>query len=183
MTESVAGCIVGIGEVVLLPLDRLKVLSQTNEAALKNRGLASIVRSEGMRGLYAGTVVTMSRNAPGSFCLFGGTACAKELMGIKDYSSATFLQNSIASLAGSCLSIAVTNPMDVVKTRIQNKDFDKVTSGSTIIAQILKEEGTGAFFKGLTPKIVASAPKLVFAYTMTEFFLKLMNGGKTPQKK
>jgi hypothetical protein len=178
MTESVAGCLIGIGEVILLPLDRLKVLSQTNEAVLKNRGLIGIIRSEGIRGLYAGTVVTMSRNAPGSFCLFGGTAVAKEMMGLTDYSKATFFQNSVASLAGSCLSIAITNPMDVVKTRIQNKCFSNATSGSTIIAQIMKEEGFGAFFKGLTPKIVASAPKLVFAYTMTEYFLKLMTAGK-----
>lgn len=178
MTESVAGCLIGIGEVVLLPLDRLKVLSQTNEAVLKNRGLFGIIRAEGVRGLYAGTVVTMSRNAPGSFCLFGGTAFAKELMGLTDYSKATFFQNSVASLMGSCLSITVTNPMDVVKTRIQNKDFNNATSGATIIAQIMKEEGFGAFFKGLTPKVVASAPKLVFAYTMTEYFLKLMNNKK-----
>ena len=179
MTESIAGCLIGIGEVVLLPLDRLKVLSQTNEAALKNRGLFGIIKSEGVRGLYAGTAVTVCRNAPGSFCLFGGTALTKDyLFGLQDYTQATFFQNSVSSLVGSCLSITVTNPMDVVKTRIQNKDFSNATSGATIIAQIMKEEGFGAFFKGLTPKVLASAPKLVFAYTMTEYFLTLMNAGK-----
>lgn len=179
MSESVAGCLIGIGEVVLLPLDRLKVLSQTNPEALANRGLFGIIRQEGIRGLYAGTVVTMTRNAPGSFCLFGGTAFTKDVIfGLEDYSKATFLQNMIASAVGSCVSITVTNPMDVVKTRIQNKNFGDSHSGASILAQIVKEEGFGAFFKGLTPKVVASAPKLVFAYTMTEYFLQLMGKGK-----
>lgn len=179
MSESVAGCLIGIGEVVLLPLDRLKVLSQTNPEALKNRGLLGIIRQEGIAGLYAGTFVTMTRNAPGSFCLFGGTAFTKDVIfGLEDYSKATFFQNMCASAVGSCVSITVTNPMDVIKTRIQNKDFGAKHSGASILASIVKEEGFGAFFKGLTPKVVASAPKLVFAYTMTEYFLKLMGGGK-----
>lgn len=179
MSESVAGCLIGIGEVVLLPLDRLKVLSQTNPEALKNRGLVGIIRSEGISGLYAGTVVTMTRNAPGSFCLFGGTAFTKDIIfGLEDYTKATFLQNMIASAVGSCVSITVTNPMDVIKTRIQNKDFGAKHSGASILAEIVKEEGFGAFFKGLTPKVIASAPKLVFAYTMTEYFLTLMNAAK-----
>lgn len=183
MSESVAGCLIGIGEVVLLPLDRLKVLSQTNPEALKNRGLMGIIRQEGIAGLYAGTVVTMTRNAPGSFCLFGGTAFTKDIVfGLEDYSKATFLQNMIASAVGSCVSITVTNPMDVIKTRIQNKDFGSKHSGVSILAEIIKEEGPSAFFKGLTPKVVASAPKLVFAYTMTEYFLTLMGKSKKQQQ-
>jgi hypothetical protein len=68
--------------------------------------------------------------------------------------------------------------MDVVKTRIQNKDFGAKHSGLTILAEIVREEGPTAFFKGLTPKVVASAPKLVFAYTLTEYFSKILSGKK-----
>lgn len=176
MTESVAGSLIGIGEIVLLPLDRLKVLSQTNEGVLKNRGLFNIIRSEGM-GLYAGAGVTVLRNAPGSFCLFGGAAFTKDVIfGLEDYRKATFAQNMVASTVGSVLSITVTNPMDVVKTRIQNKAFGESVSGGKVIADIAKQEGVGAFFKGLSPKVIASAPKLVFAYTMTEYFSKLLTG-------
>jgi hypothetical protein len=171
MTESVAGMMVGIGEVVLLPLDRLKVLSQTNDAALKNRSIVKIFMTEG-RGMYAGVGVTILRNAPGSFCLFGGTAFTKDVVfGLSDYSKATVMQNMAAATVGSCLSIAVTNPMDVVKTRIQNKNFGDSTTSSQVVRGIMRDEGFGAFFKGLTPKITASAPKLVFAYTMTEYFI------------
>jgi hypothetical protein len=79
---------------------------------------------------------------------------------------------------GSVLSITVTNPMDVVKTRIQNKDLGEKHSGAKIVREILREEGASAFFKGVTPKVTASAPKLVFAYTMTEYFVTLIKGSK-----
>jgi hypothetical protein len=176
MTESISGSLIGIGEIVLLPLDRLKVLSQTNDAALANRSLVSVIRSEGM-GLYAGAGVTAMRNAPGSFCLFGGTAFTKDVIfGLDDYSKATFTQNMIASTVGSVMSIACTNPMDVVKTRIQNKNFGEKHSAGKICREILRDEGISAFMKGVTPKVTASAPKLIFAYTMTEFFAKRLRG-------
>jgi len=173
-TEATAGSIVGVSEIVLLPFDRLKILSQTNQAALQNRSLIRIILTE-RSGLYAGAGVTALRNAPGSFFLFGGTAFTKDFVfRLEDYSKATFLQNMAASAVGSCCSIAFTNPMDVVKTRIQNKSFGGGVTGLQVISAILKKEGVPAFFKGLTPKIVSSAPKLIFAYTMTEFFIKVL---------
>jgi hypothetical protein len=178
MTESVAGCMIGIGEIVLLPLDRMKVMSQTNEGAMKGQGVIKLIKSEGM-GLYAGAGVTAMRNAPGSFCLFGGTAFAKDIIfGLNDYRDATVVQNMVASGFGSVLSITITNPMDVIKTRIQNKNFGEKHSGLTIMRDLVKEEGASAFFKGVTPKVFASAPKLIFAYTMTEFFIGVLRGTK-----
>lgn len=178
MEDAVAGCLIGLGEVILLPLDRLKVLSQTNEAAM-SQGLFRLLRQEGVRGMYAGTLVTMGRNAPGSFCLFGGTAFTKGyIFGLADYRSATLFQNLCASTVGACLSIAISNPMDVIKTRVQNQTEGHRRSAAAVATSMLKEEGVTSFFKGLTPKIVASAPKLIFAYTMTEFIYTRMNGSK-----
>jgi hypothetical protein len=174
MTDGTSGCLIGIGEVVLLPLDRLKILSQTNPEALGGRSAFAVLRAEGIVAGYAGVGTTIARNAPGSFALFGGTAFAKDVMfGLKDHRDATFIQNSVASLVGSVLSITITNPMDVVKTRIQNKGFGEKASGIKVLAAIVKEEGPTAFFKGLTPKVLASAPKLVFAYTITEYLAKI----------
>ncbi|KAG5512138.1 hypothetical protein JKF63_07606 [Porcisia hertigi] len=178
MEDAAAGCLIGLGEVFLLPLDRLKVLSQTNEAAMRS-GLLPLLRQEGFRGMYAGTVVTMCRNAPGSFCLFGGTAFTKGyIFGLDDYRHATLFQNMCASTVGACLSIAVSNPMDVVKTRVQQQTEAERRSAVTTATMMLREEGVSSFFKGLTPKIIASAPKLIFAYTMTEYFYKMMNVSK-----
>jgi len=60
--------IIGIGEIVLLPLDVLKIKRQTNPEAFRGRGVVRIVRDEGF-GLYRGWGWTAARNAPGSFAV------------------------------------------------------------------------------------------------------------------
>lgn len=60
--------LIGIGEIVLLPLDVLKIKRQTNPEAFRGRGVFQIVADEGM-GLYRGAGWTAARNAPGSFAV------------------------------------------------------------------------------------------------------------------
>jgi hypothetical protein len=58
----------GIGEVVLLPLDALKIKRQVNPEAFRGRGFVRIFMEEGTT-LYRGWGWTMARNAPGSFAV------------------------------------------------------------------------------------------------------------------
>jgi len=60
--------LIGIGEIVLLPLDVLKIKRQTNPEAFRGRGLFKIISDEGF-GLYRGWGWTAARNAPGSFAV------------------------------------------------------------------------------------------------------------------
>lgn len=60
--------LIGIGEIVLLPLDVLKIKRQTNPESFRGRGLFKIIADEGM-GLYRGAGWTAARNAPGSFAV------------------------------------------------------------------------------------------------------------------
>ena len=66
--HSTAGSLIGIGEIVLLPLDVLKIKRQTNPEAFRGRGVLRIIRDEGF-GLYRGWGWTAARNAPGSFAV------------------------------------------------------------------------------------------------------------------
>ena len=86
--------------------------------------------------------------------LFGASAATKEyVLGIKDYSKATWTQNFIASVAGAVASITIAAPLDTVKTRIQNQNFETKLSGVTVVKDLIKHEGPAALFKGLTPKV------------------------------
>ncbi|KAI5819026.1 mitochondrial carrier domain-containing protein [Pyronema omphalodes] len=162
-----AGSLIGIGEIVLLPLDVLKIKRQTNPEAFRGRGLFKIIADEGM-GLYRGWQWTAARNAPGSFALFGGSAFAKEALGIKDYNKATWGENFIASVAGATASLVVSAPLDVIKTRIQNRNFENPEGGFKIVSNMIKNEGPTAFFKGLTPKLLMTGPKLVFSFWLAQ---------------
>lgn len=61
---ATAGSIMGVGEIVLLPLDVLKIKAQTAPETLKGRGVLQIVKEEGLN-LYKGGAWTAARNAPG----------------------------------------------------------------------------------------------------------------------
>lgn len=169
MLNATSGSLIGLGEIVLLPLDVLKIKAQTNPAVLQGRGVMEIFRSEGM-ALYRGWNWTAARNMPGSFALFGANSfiytrvfCTE---GPKD---STFGQIVCASVFGGTTSIIVSSPLDVIKTRIQNKPFDDPRSGASLLKDLVKEEGAHAFFKGLTPKLGLIGPKLCFSFTIAQW--------------
>ncbi|GAA5821537.1 hypothetical protein JCM3770_000860 [Rhodotorula araucariae] len=176
MMAATAGSLTGIGEIVLLPLDVLKIKRQTNPEAFRSRGFVQIVRDEGF-SLYRGASWTAARNAPGSFALFGGSAFTKEyVFKLEDYRTATWYQNFIASIAGSVSSIAISQPLDVIKTRIQNQNFESKVGGMTVVRELIKHEGFGAFFKGLTPKVLVVGPKLIFSFTLAQTLIPYKRG-------
>ena len=90
------------------------------------------------------------------------------MFGLTNYSDATWTQNFVASIGGSVASITVAAPLDVVKTRIQNANFENKVGGVTIIRDMVRNEGFTAFFKGLTPKVLVVGPKLVFSFTLAQ---------------
>lgn len=51
-------------------------------------------------------------------------------------------------------SIAISQPLDVIKTRIQNQAFESKNGGMWVIRDLMKNEGFGGFFKGFTPKVL-----------------------------
>lgn len=167
LVSATAGSIIGVGEVALLPLDALKIKAQTAPEQLHGRGVVDIFRTEGL-SLYRGAGWTAARNAPGSFALFGGNAAAKSFMGISESQQATWTQDAIASCLGAVASITVAAPLDVIKTRVQNRPFDSPESGVKIVTNLVRNEGFGAFFKGLAPKILVVGPKLVFSFTIAQ---------------
>eukprot|EP00579_Thalassiosira_antarctica_P002581 CAMPEP_0201872310 /NCGR_PEP_ID=MMETSP0902-20130614/5047_1 /ASSEMBLY_ACC=CAM_ASM_000551 /TAXON_ID=420261 /ORGANISM="Thalassiosira antarctica, Strain CCMP982" /LENGTH=319 /DNA_ID=CAMNT_0048398549 /DNA_START=92 /DNA_END=1051 /DNA_ORIENTATION=+ len=171
LLSATSGSLIGIGEVVLLPLDALKVKAQTSPEQLHGRGVVDIFRKEGF-GLYRGAGLTVMRNAPGSFALFGGNTAAKIFMGVgEDGNRATWAQDAIASCVGATASITVAAPLDVIKTRVQNRPFDSPESGMTIFKRLIKNEGIGGLFKGLTPKLLVVGPKLVFSFTIAQHLI------------
>ena len=66
--------------------------------------------------------------------LFGASAWTKEyVLNVQDYSKATWTQNFIASISGAVASITVAAPLDTIKTRIQNANFEHKVSGVTVV--------------------------------------------------
>lgn len=167
LMHACAGSMVGLGEVALLPLDVLKIKAQTNPAVLSGRGVGEIVRSEGL-SLYRGWNWTAMRNMPGSFALFGATSLVySRVFNIEKDTKKTLFQTFCGSFAGGVASIAVSSPMDVIKVRVQS-GLNSGMSGTQVLTNLIKQEGAGALFKGMTPKIGLIGPKLVFSWTVAQ---------------
>lgn len=165
--DGLAGALMGVGEVALLPLNALKTRAQTNPE-YRAQGLVPLLQQHGVRRLYAGWQWTIARNVPGAFALFGTNAFVKEhVFGLRDHNDATLAQTAASSTVGCISSILVACPLDVVKTRIQSGAFDG-EGGFQIIKNIAKHEGIGAFFKGAAPKVVTVGPKLIFSFTIAQ---------------
>lgn len=63
----------------------------------------------------------------------------------------------------------------MIKTRIQNKNFENPESGFRIVSKMVRTEGFSSFFKGLTPKLLMTGPKLVFSFWLAQTLIPAFN--------
>jgi len=172
MLHATSGSLIGLLEIALLPLDILKIKTQVNPNFLIRDNLKGL----SLREIYAGWNWTALRNMTGSFVLFGVNSLAySRLFAIDGPKDAKFYQIAIASLCGGTCSILFSSPMDVIKTRIQNKPFGVKLDGMKYIGDLMKDEGPGAFFKGVVPKLGLIGPKLVFAFTIAQWLIATLD--------
>lgn len=174
LLRATAGGIIGIGEALfILPLDALKVKYQTNPAIFKNCNVFHIIKTEKFN-LYNGLGWTMARNFPGSFALFGVEAVVKSyIFHVEKPSEAKAWQTVIASASGTAASIWLTNPLDVIKTRIQARSG--AVNGFSLAADLVKEEGVKAFFKGALLKLLTQGPKVTASFALSQLFTQWLD--------
>jgi len=168
MLHATSGSLIGLCEIILLPFDILKIKSQVNPEFSIRENLKGVT----IRELYAGWNWTACRNMPGSFVLFGANSLAyTRIFGIDGPRDAKFHQIFVASMCGGTCSVLFSSPLDVIKTRIQNKPFGDKRGGMKYVGDLLKTEGPSAFFKGVIPKVGLISPKLVFSFTVAQWLI------------
>ena len=74
-------------------------------------------------------------------------------------------------VCASIISIAVTNPVDVIKTRMMN--FPGEGSMKAVAAGIYKQEGAKAFYKGALLGWLRLGPHTVVTFTTFEYLRSL----------
>ena len=169
-TCSAAGVLsCGLTHLFTTPLDLVKCRLQVNKSRYPGTfaGLRSIAKAEGITGLYRGGVATaIGYSMQGAF-KFGFYEFFKH-----KYSELAGPENAVKYrtyiyLAGSASAEFIADvalcPMEALKVRTQTNDAwpRSVASG---ISKLLKEDGFGGFYKGLTPLWGRQIP-----YTMMKF--------------
>ena len=173
--EWACGATVGLGETIFMPFDLLKVKKQTNSETFGNRSIFKIMKEERINNYFKGGNITLARNFTAMGNFFMVNSIVREFIFDKQTPwGLSFPQYAFSAMLASLCSVSSSSPFDVVKTRVQNKDFGKNSNSLIVVRDILKNEGPRAFFKGLGTKLVTIGPKIVFTYATSQYFISII---------
>ena len=175
--------------------------------------LRHIVVHEGFSGLARGVVPSILRDAPYSgLYIYFYTELKKvtskfSLYNLREERNSendnnndtqqyqkTFdrvMSNAAASSLASALATIVTQPPDVIRTRLQltTKTFlqeEQIRSGNhlqnqsiTLIRSIIQEEGFGSLFRGVTPRLMKRCASAVITWCLYEEIVRIAAAHRT----
>ena len=180
-----ARCSVGL---LLMPATVIKTRLESGLFDYHNvkRAFSSILRAEGIRGLYTGVTATLMRDAPFSsiyYMFYSQLRKLTEANGgqLQRYRSANqtpLLSQSATSfmcglMAGFAASI-VTQPPDVIKTHMQLRP-DKYRNVRLTTVAIVQEHGLAGLFRGIVPRMIRRTMMSSLAWTVYEAFAQQYN--------
>lgn len=117
--------------------------------------IKEMYRSRGLRSYFQGSMPTLFRQMENSVVRFGTYTAMKQVW-LQRFSNNEVLQSYMGVILGAFSSIAVvslTQPLDVVKTRMQSQWAPKLYTNSVNCAyQIFIHEGLPALWKGFLPR-------------------------------
>ncbi|KAI0474918.1 mitochondrial carrier [Xylariaceae sp. FL0804] len=137
-----------------------------------------MARERGARAFFQGLVPTAARQSANSAVRFGSYTSLKQLA--ESYTApgerlggvATF---GIGSVAGA-ITVAVTQPLDTVKTRMQSIEAPRVYGNSLrCAALIFRHEGLRTFWSGALPRLARLVLSGGIVFTMYEKSMELMD--------
>ncbi|ABN66822.1 mitochondrial succinate-fumarate transporter [Scheffersomyces stipitis CBS 6054] len=190
----VAGVGAGITEAVMVvnPMEVVKIRLQAQHHSMadpldvpkyRNAPHAAylICKEEGFSTLYRGVSLTAARQATNQGVNFTVYSKLKEYL--QEYHGKEVLpswETSLIGLVSGALGPLSNAPLDTIKTRLQKTTFASNESGLVRIVkigrQLVKEEGTAALYKGITPRIMRVAPGQAVTFTVYEFMKRVLNG-------
>jgi solute carrier family 25 (mitochondrial uncoupling protein), member 8/9 len=150
----------GLAVLFAQPTDVVKVRMQAQMRSLDGgrarytgtmNAYSTIARTEGVSGLWKGTLPNVSRNAIVNVAEIVCYDLFKEFIlsrgWMKDGVPCHFTS---AVMAGFCTTV-VASPVDVVKTRFMNAPVGQYRGAIDCSVRMLMQEGPAAFYKGFMP--------------------------------
>ncbi|CAH1431340.1 unnamed protein product [Lactuca virosa] len=166
--DAVSGASAGaIAATLMSPLDVIKTRLQVyglpdvprNKGSVIVTSFQNIIRNEGLRGLYRGLSPTLAALLPNWAVYFAVYGQLKELLDSHGdgMGHLTFGANMIAASGAGAATAITTNPLWVVKTRLQTQGMRvgvvPYTSISSALRRIVHEEGFRGLYSGLLPSL------------------------------
>lgn len=170
--------------------ERRQVQFNLKQYEYKNdfHALTTIIKTEGIRGIYLAYLATLASFGPTSALYFAFYEQAKGIFINNDSETyltnaksnkviqLTFAQSVLCSMFASGLSSYLTSPLDLVKFRMQvqraSSDYNKETALYKNVVQglyrIYKHEGYKALYRGSMARVMSMMPQGTLIMTMVE---------------
>ena len=171
----------GVGSVMFVPMEVMKQKLQVGSKTQTTIGLAKRTWCDyGIRGFYKGYFLTLAVFIPYTVTYFVSYEQFKNLYckmsGTKqksvNQSGLPFYVYSSASLLSASIAGAVSNPMEVIKTRIQ---ISSTLKSKQVALELYRQGGLGAFATGMTARVAWAAPSMAITITAFELFKDFHN--------
>ena len=172
----IAGLLSGAVEAIIWtsPTERIKILQQDSKKYIPTKMMiANIIKTDGIHGLYKGTVPTIYKQSLSVGSRFWLYNIIKDHFQ-KDGGKINSYQTLFTGFIAGGLSTTFNHPFDVVKSHIQS---NKNQGGTFVIMKdIFKTNGIKGLFSGLTPRFyrVGLAQSITFLIyeSIFEFYKK-----------
>mmetsp|Transcript_3987 Transcript_3987/g.8821 ORF Transcript_3987/g.8821 Transcript_3987/m.8821 type:complete len:456 (-) Transcript_3987:127-1494(-) len=143
---------------LVAPVERVKVMMQAQQNSLYANELEciqAVLQNEGWTGLFSrGLGPTLAREVPSYaiyFVVYG------TLMQTPTAESLGSVAPLLCGAISGCACWIPVYPVDVVKTLVQNTEGGEEANPIDVAMQLYQDEGIGAFFNGLTPKMLRAS--------------------------
>lgn len=180
-----------MGAVVTCPLEVVKTRLQSSSSGFDGKAfggdrnvmakpgiwqcLKQILIQEGLPGMFRGLGPTLVGVAPSRAIYFWAYSSCKERLNKRakiNYTETPLIHILAAATAGMVSSVS-TNPIWVVKTRLQLEREKRHISVTTVVGRIMKESGIRGFYLGLTASLYGTT-ETVLHFVVYEYLKKQM---------
>jgi solute carrier family 25 citrate transporter 1 len=134
-------------------------------------GTTTIIREQGLTGLYKGLTPTMLKqgtNQATRFLVF--TELKKYFQGGDPTKTISTPVSLFCGAVAGFVSVMANNPVDVVKTKMQGLDAHKFKNSFHCFRYILVHQGPLFFYKGVTPRLLRVMGDAAIVFTAFGYF-------------
>jgi len=186
MTASknfLAGLGAGVTEAILVvcPMETVKVKLIHDQSTAKRykglvHGISTIVKEEGLGGIYKGLTATILKQGTNQGIRFLVFNQVKLWLQGGDHKKELPWYSSLfcGGIAGAA-SVIGNNPLDVVKSRMQGLEAKKYKNSLDCAIKVYQEGGVFAFYKGVAPRFIRVVADVALVMTMYEQIIKVLD--------
>jgi len=137
-------------------------------------GVSTIVKNEGVGGIYKGLVPTMLKQGTNQATRFLVFKKLKDwFQGGNPAASFGPLHSLLCGGIAGAISVFVNNPVDVIKTKMQGLEASNYKNSFDCARVTLVNQGPLFFYKGVTPRLVRVTGDAAITFTVYEQLCKL----------